>query len=92
MDCGTIDVALSFTRNMRSEDLSAGFLNLQKLQVCDETFSGSMAQSVHWNAELLNKLITQVNAIEAAANLAAEETKSHHAIEHSPRQEAQGRT
>ena len=37
-----------------------------------------MAQSVHWNAELLNKPITRVNAIVAAAKLASAETKSHH--------------
>ena len=35
-------------------------------------------QSIHWNAELLNKLITRVNAIEAAAKLAVTETTSHH--------------
>ena len=73
-----IDVALSGTRIMYNEDLSAGYLNLQKLQVRDEICSGSMAQSVHWKGEQLNKLITPVNAIEAAAELAAEENKSHH--------------
>ena len=78
MDRGTIDVALSGTRTMSNEDLCAGFLNLQKLRVRDGTFSGSMAQSVHWNAELLNKLITRVNAIKPSAKLAAAETKSLH--------------
>ena len=56
--------------------MSAGFLNLQKLQVRDETFSGSMAQSIHWNAELLSKPVTRVNALEASAKLAATETKT----------------
>ena len=63
----SIDVALTGSRIMTNEDLSAGFTNLQRMQARDEGFQTSVAQAVHWNADLLNKLVTRVNALEASA-------------------------
>ena len=74
MDRTSIDVALSGTRAMSAEDLSAGFLNLQRLQVCDETFQSSVAGAAQYNADLLNLIVTQVNTLEAAAALATTNT------------------
>ena len=75
MDRVSIDVALTGSRIMTNEDLSAGFTNLQRLQTRDEAFTASMSQAVHWNADLLNKLVTRVNALEASSNLVSEEAK-----------------
>ena len=60
---------------MTNEDLSAGFTNLQRLQVSDQAFQTSMSQAVHWNADLLNKLVTRVNTLEASSQLVTSETK-----------------
>ena len=60
---------------MTNEDLSAGFTNLQRLQVRDESFQTSMSQAVHWNTDLLNKLVTRVNTLEASSQLVTAETK-----------------
>ena len=76
MDRVAIDVALTGSRIMTNEDLSAGFTNLQRLQVRDESFQTSMSQSVHWNADLLNKLVTRVNTMEAASKLVTDEAKT----------------
>ena len=51
---------------MSAEDLSAGFLNLQRLQARDETFQSNVAGAVQYNADLLNMLFTKVNTLEAA--------------------------
>ena len=34
-----------------------------------------MSQAVHWNADLLNKLATTANTLEASSNLVTVETK-----------------
>ena len=60
---------------MSNEDLSAGFMNLQRLQARDEGFQTSVSQAVHWNADLLNKLVTRVNTLEASAALVTSEVK-----------------
>ena len=57
---------------MSAEDLSAGFLNLQRLQARDETFESNVAGAVQYNADLLNLLVTQVNALEAATVMSNE--------------------
>ena len=75
MDHVSIDVALSGSRVMTNEDLSAGLTNLQRLQVRDEGFQTSVSQAVHWNADLLNKLVTRVNTLEASAALVTSEVK-----------------
>ena len=69
MDRASVDVALTGTRTMSAEDLSAGFLNLQRLQARDETFQPNVAGAVQYNADLLNLLVTRVNALEAATVL-----------------------
>ena len=71
----SIDVALTGSRIMTNEDLSAGFTNLQRLQSRDEGFRTSVSQAVHWNADLLNKLVTRVNTLEASSKLVTDETK-----------------
>ena len=75
MDRVSIDVALAGSRIMTNEDLSAGFTNLQRLQARDEGFQTSMSQAVHWNADLLNMLVTRVSTLEASSNLVTVETK-----------------
>ena len=69
MDRASVDVALTGTRTMSAEDLSAGFLNLQRLQARDETFQSNVAGAVQYNADLLNLLVTRVNALEASTVL-----------------------
>ena len=51
---------------MSIEDLSAGFVNLEKVVTRDETFASDLAGAVQYNADLLNLLVTRVNALEAA--------------------------
>ena len=46
MDRTSVDVALSGSRTMSAEDLTAGFLNLQRLQARDETFQSNVAGAV----------------------------------------------
>ena len=75
MDRVSIDVALSGSRVMINEDLSAEFTNLQRLQVRDEGFQTAVSQAVHWNADLPTKLITRVNTLEASAALVAGEVR-----------------
>ena len=75
MDRTSIDVALTGSRTMTNDDLSAGFTNLHGLQTRDEGFACSMSHAVHWNADLLNKLVTRVNTLEASAALVTTETK-----------------
>ena len=60
---------------MTNADLSAGFTNLQRLQVRDESFQTSVFQAVHWNTDLLNKLVTRVNMLEASAALVTSDVK-----------------
>ena len=67
MDRATIDVAQGGSRLMSQEDLSAGFYNLLQLQQRDETFTKSVAECTHYNAQLLNALVTRVNTLEASA-------------------------
>ena len=74
MDRTSIDVALSGTRTMSAEDLSAGFLNLQLLQAHDETFQSNVASAVQYNADLLNLIVTRVNTLEATVTLASANT------------------
>ena len=78
MDRASIDVALSGSRVMTNEDLSAGFTNLQERQVRDEGFQTSVFQAVHWNADLLNKFVTRVNTPEASTALITSEVKLAH--------------
>ena len=52
---------------MSQEDLSAGFANPLSLQQRDETFTKSVAECTHYNAQLLNALVTRVNTLEASA-------------------------
>ena len=40
-----------------------------QLQARDEGFQTSVSQAVHWNVDLLNKLVTRVNILEASAAL-----------------------
>ena len=61
---------------MSNEDLSAGFTNLQRIKVRDEGFQTSVFQAVHWNADLLNNLVTRVNNLEASAALVTSEVKA----------------
>ena len=74
MDRTSIDVALSGTRTISAEDLSAGFLNLQRLQARDETFQSLVAGAVQYTADLLNLIVTRVNTLEAAVTLASTNT------------------
>ena len=55
---------------MSQEDLSAGFNNLMVVQQREEQFLKNVAECVHYNSELLNALVTRVNAAEANATLA----------------------
>ena len=69
VDKMSIDVAQGGSRVMTQEDLSAGFHNLMGLQQRDEKFTKNIAECTHYNAELLNALITRVNAVEASVGL-----------------------
>ena len=75
MDRVSIDVALSGSRVMSNKDCSAGFTKFQRLQARDEGFQISVSQVVHWNADLLNKLVIRVNTSEALAALVTSEVK-----------------
>ena len=54
---------------MSAEDLTAGFHNIISAQTRDEQWMMNVAQSVHTNADLLNKLIERVNVGEASVQL-----------------------
>ena len=73
MDRVSIYVALSGSRVMPNEDLSAGFTNFQRLQARDRGFQTSVSKAVLWNADLLNKLVTRANTLEASAALVTSE-------------------
>ena len=66
------DVVLGGARTMSIEDLSAGFVNLEKVVTRDETFAANVAGAVQYNADLLNLLVTRVNALEAAMVLSSD--------------------
>ena len=57
---------------MSIEDLSAGFVNLEKVVTRDEAFAADTAAAVQYNADLLNMLVTRVNSLEAATVLSGE--------------------
>ena len=57
---------------MSIEDLSTGFVSLEKVVTRDETFASDLAGAVQDNADLLNLLVTRVNALEAATVLSSE--------------------
>ena len=63
MDKTSIDVALGGSRLMSQEDLTAGFNNLVGLQSRDERFTKDLADCTGYNADMLNALITRVNAL-----------------------------
>ena len=50
------------TRVMWNEDLTAGFLNLIRLQSRDAKFAADIAGCTHDNAGLLNAVISRINA------------------------------
>ena len=54
---------------MTVEDLSQGFTNVSATMVRDEQYMKDVGDCVQYNAELLNSLITRVNAVEAAGKL-----------------------
>ena len=56
---------------MTNEDLSAGFQNLHDQPQRDAAWAQSIAESVHWNAQLMDSVIERVNVMEAAAKVAA---------------------
>jgi hypothetical protein len=72
MDRPAVDVVLGGARTMSIEDLSAGFVNLEKVVTRDETFASDLAGAAQYNADLLNLLVTRVNALEAATVLSSE--------------------
>ena len=76
MDKTSIDVVQGGSRLMTQEDLSAGFYNLMGLQQRDEKFTKNLADCTGYNAELLNALITRVNALEASAGLQQQTTEA----------------
>ena len=57
------------TQTMTATNLTAGFHNIIKLQARDQAHVTQVTESVHWNAGLLNALITRVNAIESSQKL-----------------------
>ena len=57
---------------MSLQDLTAGFVNLEKVITRDETFASDLAGAVQYNADLLNLLVTRVNAIEVSTVLSTE--------------------
>ena len=57
---------------MSIEDLSAGFVNLEKVVTRDEAFAADTAAAIQYNADLLNMLVTRVNSLEAATVLSSE--------------------
>ena len=63
------------TRTMSAEDQTGGFHNLSMIQQRDERFSQEIAKVVHDNAVLLNAVVSRVNAVEAAAVLAQQQSK-----------------
>ena len=63
MDRASVDVVLGSARTMSLEDLSAGFVNLERTVTRDETFQSNVAGAVQYNADLLNLLVTRVNAL-----------------------------
>ena len=72
LDRSTIQVATSGVRTMSNEDLSSGFIQLNSGVEQDRKWLQSVADSVHWNAGLVNKLIEHVNGIEASMKLAVD--------------------
>ena len=57
---------------MSLEDLTAGFVNFEKVMTRDETFASDLAGAVQYNADLLNLLVTRVNALEVSTVLSTE--------------------
>ena len=72
MDRAAVDVVQGGIRTMSIEDLSAGFVNLEKVVTRDETFASDLAGAVQYNADLLNLLVTRVNALEVSTVLSSE--------------------
>ena len=72
MNRAAVDVVVGGARTMSLEDLSAGFANFERVVTRDEAFASDVAGSVQYNADLLNLLITRVNALEVATQLSSE--------------------
>ena len=64
-------MAQSETRTYSVEDLSAGMNTLHQNAERNRQWVTSVAESVHWNAELMNKLIERVNGIDTGMNMVA---------------------
>ena len=58
---------------MTVQDLSQGFANMNMATGKLEQFSLNIAGCVHYNGELLNKLVTRVNTLEASASMAGQQ-------------------
>ena len=80
LDRATFAVAAGGARLMSQEDLSAGFQNLASKQQTDEAAGRNTAECVHYNSELLNALITRVNAIEATTGLIGKKVEDQDAV------------
>ena len=65
----TIAMSVSEVKQMSGEDLAAGLNTLYMNQQRDQKWSNSIAESVHYNAQMLDGVITRLNSIEAAAQL-----------------------
>ena len=64
-----VDVANTGSRLMSQEDLSAAIVNMSGKMDQADKWTQSVAESVHFNAGLLNALVIRVNNIEAAMGL-----------------------
>ena len=60
---------------MSAEDLTGGFHNITRIQQRDERFAQEIAKVVHDNAVLLNAVVGRVNAVEASAVLAQQQSE-----------------
>ena len=75
----TIQMAVSDTRVLGNEDLSAAVHTLYSNSERDQKWTNSIAESVHWNAQLMDKVVERVNALEAAltaSNVKLDDTTS----------------
>ena len=69
LDRASIDVATTGRRPMSVEDLTAGFYTLNENNEKEAKLLQSTAKAVHYNADLLNALVSRVNSAEAAMHL-----------------------
>ena len=63
---GGSDATTAATRTMTAEEMTQSIHGLMRLQARDEQFAANVGQCTHTNADLLNAVVTRVNAIEAA--------------------------